>query len=206
VARESFTILGIPGSLREGSFNRRLLRRAAAHAAQGVGFDVFEELGELPHYSQELEGDRAPEPVRDLRARIAGADALLVATPEYNGSMPGVLKNALDWASRPSGESVLAGKPAGVIGASPGRFGAQRAQADVRKVLNSIGAAVLDRELPVARAHEAFEESGGLSDPALERYLAAFVAALVEHAGVPLAAESAEAAYSRECQRLGRAA
>ena len=100
-------------------------------------------LGDLPHFSQELEGERTPASVEALRRRIAAADALLIATPEYNSAMPGVLKNGLDWASRPSGESVLAAKPAAVLGASPGRFGAVRAQADVRTVLTAIGAEVL---------------------------------------------------------------
>ena len=125
---------------------------------------------------------------------------------EYNSAMPGVLKNALDWASRPPGESVLAGKAAAAIGASPGRFGAQRAQADVRRVLDAIGADVLDHELPVPRAYEAFGERGELLDPELDAGLASLVAALAERGGHAPAAESLEASYSRECQRLAPSA
>ena len=151
------TVLGIAGSFRHGSLNRLLLRCAEALAPDGVVFDPYGDLEAVPHFSEDLEGDRTPASVRDLRARIDRADAVLFATPEYNSSMPGVLKNALDWASRPTGESVLVDKPAAVVGASPGRFGAQRAQADVRKVLTAIGAGVLDKELPVARAHEVLD-------------------------------------------------
>lgn len=199
----SFTVLGIVGSLRRRSLNRVLLGRAEALAPDGVAFDIFDELGAIPHFNQDSEGDLTPPIVDDLRARIQGANAVLVATPEYNGSMPGVLKNALDWASRPPGESALADKPAAAIGASPGRFGAQRAQADVRRVLTAIGAEVLDQELPVSRAHEVIDERGIL-DEDVERRLAAVVASLVELAGAPVPAELADsAAYSLECQRLG---
>ena len=199
----TFTICGISGSLRQASFNWLLLRRAEALAPDGVAFDIFADLGAIPHFNQDCEGELTPPVVHDLRARIGRADAVLVATPEYNSSMPGVLKNALDWVSRPPGGSVLADKPAAAVGASPGRFGAQRAQADVRKVLTAIGAEVLDQELPVARAHEAFDKRGKILDAAVEQQLAAFVASLVELAGVPVPAKPTDAAaYSLECQRL----
>jgi len=199
----SFTVLGIVGSLRRASLNRLLLRRAVALAPEGVAFDIFAELGAIPHFSQDSEGNLTPPVVHDLRARIDRADGVLVATPEYNGSMPGVLKNAIDWASRPPGESVLADKPAAAVGASPGRFGAQRAQADVRKVLTATGAEVLDQELPVARAHEVIDERGEILDEQVERRLAALVASLVELAGMPVPGKLADSgAYSLECQRL----
>lgn len=200
-------LLGISGSLRRGSFNTRLLARAGCHVPDGIHFQTFDGLDELPHFSQDLEGD-TPSAVTDLRAAIGSADVLLIASPEYNSSMPGVLKNALDWASRPAGRSVLADKPAAVVGASPGRFGAVRAQADVRKVLGAIGADVLDREFPLARAHQAFDDDGRLRDNDLDDALAEFVAALVKHAGLPTDTGrrprhvSDSEAYSRECQAV----
>ena len=197
------TVLGIAGSFRHGSLNRLLLRCAEALSPDGVVFDLYDGLEAVPHFSEDLEGDRTPASVRELRARIGRADAVLVATPEYNGSVPGVLKNGLDWASRPVGASVLADKPAAVVGASPGRFGAQRAQADVRKVLTAIGAGVLDQELPVARAHEVLDERAKVLDAEVERRLAALVASLVDVAVGPVPAELADStAYSRECQQL----
>ena len=202
----SFTVIGIAGSLRRDSFNLRLIERAAELAPDGVGFDIFRGLGEIPHFSQDSEAEWTPPTVLDLRARIDAAGAVLVATPEYNSSIPGVLKNALDWASRPAGESALADKPAAVVGASPGRYGAIRAQAETRKVLGAIGAEVLERELAVPRAHEVLATPDAIDDAGIEADLAALVAALVELARVPVAAEGGEAAdYSRECQRLARA-
>lgn len=203
----AITVFGLAGSIRTGSVNARLLSRAVEVAPQGVSFDVFADLDGLPHFSQDREGDATPPQVLEMRRRIEQADALLITTPEYNSSVPGVLKNALDWASRPAGESVLADKPAAVAGASPGRFGAARAQEHVRKVLGAIGASVVDRELAVSRSHEAFDDDGSLSDAELERDLASLVVSLVELAGkaVP-AAHLEEFDYSVKCQRLGRAA
>lgn len=197
-----FSVFGISGSLRQSSFNSMVLKRAAAIAPEGVEFDLFADIGALPHFSEDCEGELTPAIVHDFRARIADADALFVATPEYNGSMPGVLKNALDWASRPTGESVLADKPAAVVGASPGGRGAVRAQADARKVLTAIGAEVVDRELPVGSAHELFDEQGVMLDQETENGLADHVALLVESAGGPAPDEPDElATYSLECQR-----
>lgn len=204
---EPQVLLGISGSLRRDSFNTRLLARAGCKTPDGIRFETFDQLGDLPHFSQDLEED-TPSAVTALRAAIEAADVLLIASPEYNSSMPGVLKNALDWASRPAGRSVLADQPAAVLGASPGRFGAVRAQAEVRKVLGAIGADVLDREFPLARAHEAFDDDGRLRDADLEDGLAEFVAALMRHAGVPAAPVrrprhlSDSATYSRECQTV----
>jgi chromate reductase len=197
------TVLGIVGSLRRDSLNGLLVSRAEALVGEGVAFDTFAELGSIPHFNEDTEGELTPPAVGELRERIGRAGAIVIATPEYNSAMPGALKNALDWASRPPGESILADKPAAVIGASPGRFGAQRAQADVRRVLTAIGAEVLEDELPVARAHEAFDEHGALRDEELDRRLAALLSSLVELAGVPVTEEQAAlAAYSLACQRL----
>jgi chromate reductase len=202
----SLTVLGIPGSLRGDSFNLRLIEHAAALAPEGVSFEVFDQLGAIPHFNQDLEGERTPAAVLNLRSRIEAAGAVFVATPEYNSSIPGVLKNALDWASRPPGESVLADKPAAVVGASPGRYGAIRAQAEARKVLAAIGAEVLEQELAVPRAHEVLTAPGAIADAGIERDLAAMVTALVGLAGVPAPVAHDEAAdYSLECQRLAEA-
>jgi chromate reductase, NAD(P)H dehydrogenase (quinone) len=150
-------VLGIAGSLRRGSYNHALLREAAERLPAGAELVEFERLSEIPPYDADLELAGAPEPVAGLRLAIREADAVLVATPEYNHSIPGVLKNALDWASRPAGQSALMGKPAAVVGASTGMFGAVWAQAETRKVLSALGGRVVEGELPVARASELYE-------------------------------------------------
>jgi chromate reductase len=172
-------ILGIPGSLRTGSHNRRLLLAAARALPPGAAFEIGPALAPIPGYDEDLDGDVPAAGVADLRAAIAGADALLLATPEYNGSFPGHLKNALDWASRPYATNVLRGKPVAVIGASTGRSGAVHAQADLRRVLHASGARVLDRELALGRAAEAFRATGDLADPVLTSALRGVVAGLV---------------------------
>src|SRR3954466_2998687 len=150
-------ILGISGSLRRGSHNRKLLRAAAAALPPGVDLVEWDGLADLPAFDEDQEKTPA-EPVRAFLDLIASADALLIATPEYNASLPGALKNALDWASRPFPSNVLKDKPAAVIGASTGLFGAVWAQAEVRKVLKASGAHVLEDELPVGMADGAFTE------------------------------------------------
>jgi chromate reductase len=175
-------VLGISGSLRRASYNAQLLRAAAAELPPGVSFALFDELAAVPPYSEDVDGDPAPPGAAALRAAIADADALVIATPEYNSSVPGQLKNALDWASRPLATSVLRGKPVAVVGASSGIFGAVWAQAEVRKVLGAIGARVLDDELPVGQAHDAFAADGSLRDPGLREQLAGTVVALVDAA------------------------
>jgi chromate reductase, NAD(P)H dehydrogenase (quinone) len=147
-------VLGISGSLRRDSHNSALLRAAAERLPAGVELVAFERLTEIPPYDEDVEAVEAPEPVRALREAIRAADAVLIATPEYNHSIPGQLKNALDWASRPAGESALNGKPAAAIGASTGMFGAVWAQAELRKVLGAMGGRVIEAELPVAHAAE----------------------------------------------------
>ena len=173
-------ILGISGSLRKDSHNTALLRAAAELLPPGVEFELFDGLRDVPPYDadEDAPGLHAPGVVA-LKEAIERADAVLISTPEYNHSIPGVLKNALDWASRPVADNVLRGKPAAVVGASTGLFGAVWAQAEVRKVLAAIGADVVDRELPVMQAHQQFDEYGNLHAEDLRDQLAEHVTALV---------------------------
>jgi len=157
-------ILAVSGSLREGSLNTRLLREIAERAPAGVEFEIYNALRSIPPYDADDDTDPAPGPVRALRDAVAHADGLLFATPEYNASIPGVLKNAIDWVSRPRAETAFQGKPAAVVGATTGQFGAVWAQAELRKVLATTGARVVDIELPVARAHHALVRRGALLD------------------------------------------
>jgi len=152
-------VLAVSGSLRAGSYNTRLLRAAAEAAPEGVEVELWEGIGDLPIYSEDLEGGELPDSVHKLRTDWAEADAILFATPEYNGSIPGGLKNAVDWASRPRGEAALLNKTVAVVGASIGQFGAMWAQQDLRKVLGTAGARVVGEELPVSRADQGFDEN-----------------------------------------------
>jgi chromate reductase len=152
-------ILAVSGSLRAESHNTELLRLAAATAPEGVEVELWTGIGELPVYDQDLEGGDLPPSVRRLRQDWSAADAILFATPEYNGSVPGGLKNAVDWASRPRTEAALMNKTVAVIGASTGRFGALWAQQDLRRILGIAGARVVGDELPVARAQDGFDEA-----------------------------------------------
>jgi chromate reductase, NAD(P)H dehydrogenase (quinone) len=149
-------VLAVSGSLRAGSYNTSLLEAAAAAAPVGVEVDLLDPalIADLPLYDQDLEDEGVPASVDLLREAWAGADAILFATPEYNGSVPGGLKNAIDWASRPKFDSALTNKTVGVVGASTGQFGAMWAQQDLRKILGIAGARVVGDGLPVARAHE----------------------------------------------------
>jgi chromate reductase, NAD(P)H dehydrogenase (quinone) len=171
-------ILGISGSLRRDSHNTRLLLASRALLPEGAELQLFDGLAEIPPFSEDIEHE-PPASVLALREAIAAADAVLIATPEYNGSLPGQLKNALDWVSRPVGTSPLRGKPVAVIGGSPGMFGAVWAQAEARKVLGLIGARVLDRELPVARAHESLAGDGLPRDDATRAALAQLLGELL---------------------------
>jgi chromate reductase, NAD(P)H dehydrogenase (quinone) len=159
-------VLGISGSLRRDSFNSALLRAAAERLPGGVEFVAFERLAEIPAYDADLEeSGETPAAVAELRAAMRDADAVLVSTPEYNHSIPGALKNALDWASRPAGESALMGTPAAVLGASSGMFGAIWAQAETRKVLGALGGRVLEREYPLPRAGDVYADGKLTLDP-----------------------------------------
>ncbi len=172
-------VLAISGSLRRDSYNRALLLAAAELFPPDVEVEIFEELKAIPPYDEDDDVDPAPAAVKRLRDAIAAADALLVATPEYNSSLPGQLKNALDWASRPLATSVLRYKPVAVIGTSAGAFGAVWAQAELRKVLGATGARVLDVELAVGHAAEHLDAEGVLHDDAHREQLRAVVATLV---------------------------
>ena len=181
-------ILAISGSLRNGSYNTGLLRAAQESAPDGVEVHLYEGLAHLPPYDQDVQDHEPPAAVRDLRERIAAADAVLIATPEYNRSIPGVLKNAIDWASRPFPDNAIRGRPVAIVGASTGSYGALWAQMELRKVLGIAGARVLEGELPVPRAHERFDEEGRLLDDMLRERLAGVVERLAEEAGILLAA------------------
>jgi chromate reductase len=146
-------LLGLSGSLRADSLNTQLLRLAAEELPEGFELEIYDGLAEVPPYDDDLE-DLAPDAVDRLKAAIAEAGGILFATPEYNGSIPGHLKNALDWVSRPLKESPVRGTPVAVIGASTGSFGAIWAQRELKKVLAVMGARVLEGELAVAKAHE----------------------------------------------------
>jgi chromate reductase len=179
---DSFFVLGISGSLRRHSYNTSLLRLAGALLPKGVGFDIVD-LSDIPLYNADVEREEGfPPPVARLRARIARADALVVATPEYNRSVPGVLKNAIDWLSR-GPESPLDDKPTAILGAG-GRSGTARAQQHLREILVHNRVAVLSRpEVLVARAWDQFTAEGDLADNELIDLVGSLMTALVEEAG-----------------------
>ena len=173
-------VLGVAGSLRQASYTRKLLRAAGRMLPPGVDFLEYDELKQIPPFDE----DDEPEPgdaVEKWRDALAGADAIVFATPEYNASIPGALKNAIDWASRPFDDTVLRNKPVAVIGASTGMFGAVWSQAELRKVLGAAGARVIDRELPVAAAHEAFDEADELEDHDLRLELDGILVELLDN-------------------------
>lgn len=175
-------VLGITGSLRRDSYNHALLREAAERLPAGAQLVEFERLREIPPYDADFETEETPAAVAALRQAMREADAVLVATPEYNHSIPGVLKNALDWASRPAGQSALNGKPAAVIGASTGMFGAVWAQAETRKVLGALGGRVVEEELPVAKAAELYRDGHLDLSPEQSHQLEEILASLVSEA------------------------
>jgi len=183
-------ILALSGSLRRASHNRALIRAAAAELPPTVTLEEWDGLADVPPYDEDADVEPAPYAVERLRDALADADAVLISTPEYNASMPGVLKNALDWASRPFPANALREKPVAVVGASTGLFGAVWAQAETRKVLKAIGADVLEHELPVGLAQDAFGPDGRLVDPDAQARLGAIVQDLVRKASedVPVAA------------------
>jgi chromate reductase len=183
-------VLGITGSLRSGSHNGRLLRAAAQLLPPDAELVEFDGLKAIPPFDEDDEA--APgAAVERWREQLEQADALLFATPEYNHSIPGALKNAVDWASRPSATAALRNKPAAVIGASTGMFGAVWAQAELRKSLAAAGARVIDRELPVPDAANAFAPGGELAEHEQTLALGEILAELLDQArrrsAVPLA-------------------
>jgi chromate reductase len=171
-------VLGLSGSLRRDSHNTKLLRVAEELLPAVMEFELYDGLKEIPPYDEDDDVRPSPPAVAAFRRAIAEADAILIATPEYNSSVPGQLKNAFDWASRPLATNPLRNKPVAVIGASTGAFGAVWAQAELRKVLGATGARVVDAELALSHAHTKFDEDGQLIDEAALEQLAAAVAAL----------------------------
>ena len=182
-------ILGIPGSLRRGSYNRGLLRAARELLPEGVEL-VELDIRDLPFYDGDVEAAGDPEAVVELKEAIRGADAILIATPEYNRGVPGALKNAIDWASRPALASPLTGKPVAIMGASSGRGGTARAQEQLRSALEFSRAEVVEQpEVLVPEAYLRFDERGELTDAGTRAEIAELVDTLVHVAGgVTLAA------------------
>ena len=172
-------VLAISGSLRRDSHNTELLRAAAELMPPSAELELFDGLRLVEPYDEDLDAEGTPAAVADLKRAITEADGVLFATPEYNSSIPGQLKNAIDWVSRPVATNVLRNKPVAVVGASTGAFGAVWAQADLRKVLAALGARVIDLELPVPQAHTRFED-GVLTDDEIRAGLAAAIETLAD--------------------------
>jgi chromate reductase len=182
-------VLGISGSLRSGSHNTALLREAGRHVGDGVEYAIYDGLRHIPPFDEDLEQELTPDAVADLKRAIGEADAVLFATPEYNSSIPGHLKNAIDWVSRPFESNPLRNRPVAVVGSSTGMFGAMWAQAELRKVLAATGARVVDAELAVPRAAQHLGDGAALA-PELDDQLRAAVTTLLSEvrAGVGAAA------------------
>jgi chromate reductase len=175
-------ILGISGSLRSGSHNSRLLAAASELLPADVDYVRFGGLKAIPPFDEDDEPDPIDAAVAHLRTEIAAADGILIATPEYNSSIPGQLKNAIDWASRPFDTAALRNKNVAVIGASTSMFGAVWAQAETKKALGAAGARVIEGDFALPYAHESFDTDDHLSDPELQTALAAVVAELLKQA------------------------
>jgi chromate reductase len=187
-------VLALAGSLRRGSYNRLLLMAAAADAPPGMQLKVYDELASVPLFSEDVEAEAVPAGVQRLRERVRSADAVLIATPEYNQSIPGVLKNAIDWLSRPPQE-VLVGKPIAVIGASAGRWGTRLAQSHLRHVLYATEALVMPQpSLFLAGAASLFDGAGRLDDEQTSRALRELLVAFhgwIRRSGTPREAKEA---------------
>lgn len=170
-----FQVAGVAGSLRQGSYNRALLRAAQQLAPVAVQIRIHD-LSEIPLFSEDVEHAGIPSAVARFREAVAGADGFLVATPEYNHGVPGVMKNAFDWLSRPPGKSVLNGKPAAIVGASLGITGTARAQSQLRQSFVFTNTPVLPQpEVLVGRAHEKFDSDGRLTDDTTRKLLVLFL-------------------------------
>ena len=178
--REELSVLAFAGSLRRESYNRSLLRAATQRAPKGMHIKTFD-LSSVPLFNADAEAGALPESVAKFKNAITAADALLIATPESNHGVPGVLKNALDWASRPAGSSPLWAKPVGVIGASPGQVGTARAQSQIRQTFEFTNSLCMNQpELLVFRAHERFDADGDLMDEDVARRLDAYLGAFYD--------------------------
>jgi len=181
-------ILAISGSLRRDSYNTGLLRAAAEEAPEDVEVVLWDGLKEIPPYDADADVVPGPETVERLRDFVREADAVLFATPEYNSSLPGALKNALDWASRPLATNAFRNKPVAVIGSSAGMFGAVWAQAELRKVLGAMGARVAEVEVAVGHAMDKFDDEGRLTDDPTRLQLGEALEVLAATASPELAA------------------
>ena len=181
-------VFAVAGSLRRDAWNRKVLGAAAELAPEDVDVELWDGLKDVPPYDEDDDVEPAPAAVAKLRDALAGADAILFSTPEYNSSVPGVLKNAIDWASRPLATNPLRNKPVAVVGASTGAFGAVWAQAELRKVLASTGARVVEGEVAFGHAPTRFDEHGRLADEQLCEQLEEVVEALAESARTRLKA------------------
>lgn len=171
------SVLGICGSLRKGSYNRMLLETAKKNLPPAMSLDIYE-LHNIPFFNQDVEAEGLPASVVEFRDRIEKADALLIATPEYNHAVPGVLKNALDWASRPP-KPPLFGKPAALMGASQSQFGTARAQLNLRLICATCNVLLLNKpELLVMQAQNKFDAGGNLTDATTEKIVKDLLAAL----------------------------
>ena len=172
----AFRVAGIVGSLRKGSFNKGLLRAAVELAPAGMEIDIYTRLGDIPPYNDDVFQKGDPQAVADLKGFIGGADALLISTPEYNYGVPGVLKNAIDWASRPAGKSVLNRKPAAIMGCSPRLGGTIRAQHAIRQsFVFTETYAMLQPEIKIPSAAPLFDSSGKLTDENTRQYVKKFL-------------------------------
>ncbi len=158
-------ILAISGSLRAASYNGALVAAAKELAPDEIEVEIYGDVGALPHFSEDLEGGNTPAAVIELRRRLGEADAVLISTPEYNGGISGALKNLIDWASRPYGESSFAGVPVAVTGTSVSPYGAQHAQEQLLPVLRAVGAVTVGEAHPVGPAPEVFASDGSITDP-----------------------------------------
>lgn len=173
------TILGFAGSLRAGSYNRSLLRAAVELVPPEARIEIFD-LGAIPMYNMDIESSM-PAAVSEFKARIKACDAILMATPEHNYSIPGALKNAIDWASRPSGDNSFAGKAAAIMSASTGMLGGARAQYHLRQVMVFLDVHPLNKpEVMVGLAAEKFDAQGKLTDEKARQLIAAQLRALVD--------------------------
>ncbi len=171
--------VGLVGSLRAGSLNRRLMSEAQRLAPPELFIEVFERIGDLPHYNADIEPE--PSTVTELKEMLAHADAIVIASPEYNFSIPGVLKNALDWASTPPGRSAMTGLPVAIMGASPGMLGTARAQQQLRSsLIFTRNPVVTSPEVLVANASDKFDVSGRITDPLTERVVQKLLLGLVD--------------------------
>ena len=169
---EPIMICGIAGSLRTGSYNKALLRAAGSLAPESMEIRIFDRVGDIPLFNQDVEDEGDPEAVSALKEAIRSADGLLLVTPEYNHGVPGVMKNLVDWASRPPRDSVLNGTPVGIMGATPGMTGTARSQSMLRQsMVFTNSPAMLQPEILVARAHQKFDDEGSLTDEGTQEFL-----------------------------------